>query len=59
MSQFDIVIKEFQQRRLEKEIVSQQVKHERLQQLRELAQVADIEMRQRKRKQRNYQNQSF
>lgn len=55
MSQFDQVIREFQHKRLEKEITSQQARHERLQQLRELAHIADVEMRQRKsRKSRNY-----
>lgn len=54
MSQFDHVIREFQQRRLEKEISAQQAKHERLQQLRELAHIADMEMRQRKSRKRNF-----
>ncbi|HEY9844457.1 MAG: hypothetical protein ACAI44_01970 [Candidatus Sericytochromatia bacterium] len=48
MSQFDRVIREFQQRRLEKELSTQQARHERLQQLREMAHIADMEMRQRK-----------
>lgn len=55
MSQFDNVIREFQQRRLEKELSTQQIRYERLQQLREMAHIADMEMRQRKsRKQRNF-----
>lgn len=52
-SQFDKVIREFQQRRLEKELVTQQVRYERLQQLREAAHIADMEMRQRKARKRN------
>lgn len=57
MSQFDDVIREFQQRRLEKELSTQQVRYERLQQLREMAHIADMEMRQRKsRKARNFQS---
>lgn len=55
MSQFDDVIREFQQRRLEKELSTQQIRYERLQQLREMAHIADMEMRQRKsRKQRHF-----
>lgn len=55
MSQFDNVIFEFQQKRLEKEIAAQKVKSERLQQLCEQALLADLEMRQRKsRRDKNY-----
>ena len=55
MSQFDNVIFEFQQKRLEKEIATQKIKSERLQQLYEQAMLADLEMRQRKsRRNTNY-----
>lgn len=56
MSQFDDVIREFQQRRLEKELTTQQIRYERLQQLREMAHVADMEMRRRKSRKRSTQS---
>lgn len=48
MSQFDRVIHEFHQKRLEKDLTAQQVRQERMDQLREMAHIADMEMRQRK-----------
>jgi len=56
MSQFDQVIHEFQQRRIEKEIKAQKVKFERMQQLQEMADLADMEMRQRRAKKQHYYN---
>lgn len=56
MSHFENVIREFQHKRLEKEIISQQVRHERLEQLREMAHIADMEMRQRKSRKRSFQS---
>lgn len=54
MSQFDQVIREFQQKRVEKEIYSSRVRQERREQLQELADLADIEMRQRRARPRRY-----
>lgn len=50
VTSFEAVIREFQQRRIEKEIHADQVKADRLRELMELASVADGELRQRRRR---------
>lgn len=58
MSQFNKVIQEFQQKRVEKEIYASRVRNARLEQLEELAHSADMEMRQRRSKRRQYKTYS-
>jgi len=50
MSQFDDVIQQFQQKRIEKEIYAHKVKRERMDALQDLADLADMEMRKRRRR---------
>lgn len=50
MSQFDQVIQQFQQKRLERDIYAYQVKRERMDALQDLADLADMEMRKRRRR---------
>lgn len=47
-SHFDRVIQEFHEKRLDKEIYAQQVRYERMQELKELAASADQETRKRR-----------
>lgn len=50
MTNFEAVIREFQRRRIEKEIYADQVKADRLRELMELASLADEELKQRRRR---------
>lgn len=50
MTTFEQVIREFHQRRIEKEIYADQIKEDRLRHLQELAQIADCELKQRRRR---------
>jgi hypothetical protein len=50
MTTFEQVIREFHQRRVEKEIYADQIKEDRLRNLQELAQIADCELKQRRRR---------
>ena len=47
-SHFDRVVQEFHEKRLHKEIYAQQVRFDRLQELKALAETADKEMRKRR-----------
>lgn len=50
MTNFEQVIREFQKKRVEKEIHADQIKEDRMRELMELASVADCEMKQRRRR---------
>ena len=53
MTQFEDVIREFQKRRIEKEIYADQVREERFRELLELASDADQQLRQRRRRRKH------
>lgn len=52
MTTYEDVIREFQKRRLERDILAVRVKEERMKKLHQLAVVADIEMKQLRKQQR-------
>lgn len=47
-SNFDRVVQEFHEKRLDKELYAQRMRYERMQELKELAEHADQEMRKRR-----------
>ncbi len=47
-SNFDRVIQEFHEKRFDKDLYAQRMRHERMQELKELAEHADQEMRKRR-----------
>jgi hypothetical protein len=53
VTHFEAVIREFQKRRVEKEIYADQVREERFRELMELACDADQQLRQRRRRRKN------